>query len=91
MLSAEEPASKDQAPGPFIARLASRTASTAGSAGPVGSEKAIHASTIATRIPATGVHRPARSRIPAERSYALRDHSSASRCCIHAGKEAINL
>jgi hypothetical protein len=58
-------ASNDQAPGPIIARLAPRTANTAGSSALAGSEKAVHASIIATRIPATRVHRPANSRIPA--------------------------
>jgi len=58
-------ASNDQAPGPIIARLTPRTASTAGSAALAGKEKAVHNSIIATRIPATGVHRPTRSRIPA--------------------------
>ena len=51
-------ASNDQAPGPINARLTPRTASAPEIAAPAGSENAIHASMIATRMPATGVHRP---------------------------------
>ena len=58
-------ASMDQAPGPTIARLAPNAASMIGGQGFPGLEYAIHASTRTTRTPATGVHKPARRRIPA--------------------------
>ena len=58
-------ASKDQAPGPIIARVAPRTPRLAGKAALFGTEKAIHASTIAAKTPATGVHRPANSKTAA--------------------------
>jgi hypothetical protein len=58
-------ASNDQAPGPIIARLAPRTPSTAGRAALFGTENAIQTSAIATKTPATGVHKPASSKAPA--------------------------
>ena len=58
-------ASNDQAPGPIIARLAPRTPRMAGKVALFGTENAIHTSTIATKTPATGVHKPASSKPPA--------------------------
>ena len=58
-------ASNDQAPGPIIARVAPRTPMMAGKAALFGTENAIHASTIAAKTPATGVHKPASSKTPA--------------------------
>lgn len=58
-------ASIDQAPGPTIAKVAPRAASIMGVHGSPEREKAIHTSTAATRVPATGVHKPTRRRVPA--------------------------
>jgi len=55
----------DQAPGPIIARVAPRVARTMDIEGPPPPEKTIHSSLAATTAPTTGVHRPARSSIPA--------------------------
>jgi len=59
-------ASMDQAPGPTIAKLAPRTASPIGMQESPGSEIAIHNSARVMTDPATGVHKPARRRIPAQ-------------------------
>lgn len=48
-----------------MARLAPRIPRVAGKAALFGTENAIHASTIAAKTPATGVHKPATSKTPA--------------------------
>ena len=58
-------ASMDQAPGPIIAKVAPRIANMIEMSGLLECEKTIHVSTTALRVPATGVHKPRRSSIPA--------------------------
>ena len=58
-------ASIDQAPGPIIAKVAPRVANMMGMNGLSGREKAIQTSTMATSVPAIGVHKPTRRGIPA--------------------------
>ena len=58
-------ASMDQAPGPIIAKVAPRVANMMGMNGLAGREKAIQTSTMATSVPAIGVHKPTRRGIPA--------------------------
>ncbi len=62
-------ASMDQAPGPTIANTAPRAACTMAIHGSPECEKylerAIHTLTMATSVPATGVHKPTRRSIPA--------------------------
>lgn len=62
-------ASMDQEPGPIIARAAARTACTIVIQGSPEcekySDKAIHISTTAASVPATGLHKPIRRSIPA--------------------------
>jgi hypothetical protein len=54
-----------EAPGPIIANVSARTANATGMDALSDTKTAIHASTNAARIPASGVHKPATSRIPA--------------------------
>jgi len=58
-------ASIDHLPGPTIAKLAPKAASMMGIHGSPGYEKAIHNSAIVSRHPASGVHKPTRTRVPA--------------------------
>jgi len=58
-------ASIDQAPGPIIAKVAPRVASISGSNGSPTCDEITHSSTMATSAPPSGVHKPARRRIPA--------------------------
>jgi len=58
-------ASMDQAPGPIIANVAPKTANVTEISGLVESVKTFHVSTTAIRVPASGVHRPTSSIMPA--------------------------
>ena len=57
-------ASIDQAPGPIIAKVAPRIASIMGTNGSPTRDTTIHSSTMVTRTPPTGVHKPTRRSIP---------------------------
>ena len=57
-------ASMDQAPGPIIAKVAPRAASTMGINGSPGRENAIHISTMVTVAPASGVHKTGEKKYP---------------------------
>ena len=58
-------ASMDQAPGPIIANVAPRMPSVMEISGLVDRIKMFHASSTAIRVPASGVHRPTSSIMPA--------------------------
>lgn len=57
-------ASIDQAPGPTIAKVAPRMAIIIDIAGSPALDKLIQISTMAIKVPATGVHKPTRINIP---------------------------
>ena len=57
-------ASMDQAPGPTIAKLAPKPANMMGIQGLAGCVYAIQTSTIAISVPASGVHKPIKRRVP---------------------------
>jgi len=58
-------ASSDHAPGPIVARVRPNVANIIETSGLGPLAKAIHTSTKAIRLPATGVQRPTSSNIPA--------------------------
>ena len=55
----------DHAPGPIIATVAPKVAKTIGNPLTASARTNNHSSTIATIVPAIGVHKPTRSSIPA--------------------------
>ena len=58
-------ASTDHVPGPIIANVELRIANATGISAAVGADEAIKTSILATSTPASGVHKPAISRMPA--------------------------